>query len=122
MRRDVFQAIADPTRRSILFLLAEDTLTPNDLARNFEISRQAVSKHLQILVDCGLVKQEPRGRIILYHLLSEKIQEVQVWLERFQSLLEKKFDKQTASNEIHDERGSAIPVYHSSKLESNISI
>ncbi|WP_126970442.1 ArsR/SmtB family transcription factor [Gynurincola endophyticus] len=91
MRRDVFQAIADPTRRAIIFLLAVQSMTPNDLATHFKTTRQAVSKHLQVLADCDLVKQEPQGRTIVYHLQSEKMKEIEVWLEKFRSLLDKRF-------------------------------
>lgn len=93
MRRDVFQAIADPTRRAIIFLLAANAMNPNELARHFQVSRQAVSKHLQILVDCDLVKQEPKGRIILYHLKPEKIKEVNRWIADFEELLNKRLEQ-----------------------------
>ena len=72
MRRDVFQAIADPTRRAILTLMAAQAMTPNALAEHFSCSRQAVSKHIKILTECQLVKQELSGREIYYHLNAQK--------------------------------------------------
>ncbi|HBK89898.1 MAG: metalloregulator ArsR/SmtB family transcription factor [Cyclobacteriaceae bacterium] len=93
MRRDVFQAIADPTRRAIIALIALQALTPNALAEHFDISRQAVSKHLRILTECDLVKQESRGREIYYQLEVKKIKEVDQWLEQFRKLWEKRFEQ-----------------------------
>ncbi len=78
MRRDVFQAIADPTRRAIIALIALQALTPNALAEHFDISRQAVSKHAKILAECELVKQEYQGREIFYQLEVKKMKEVDV--------------------------------------------
>ena len=91
MRRDVFQAIADPTRRAIIFLLATQAMTPNALAEHFDTSRQAVSKHLQILAECELVKQKQEGREIHYQLNAHKMQEIEKWLTQFKALLAKKF-------------------------------
>lgn len=91
MRRDVFQAIADPTRRAIVMLLAVNAMTPNAMAEHFNSSRQAVSKHLQILTECEIVKQEQQGREIYYHLNATKMQEVEKWLAQFQALLAKRF-------------------------------
>ncbi|HQQ97269.1 MAG TPA: metalloregulator ArsR/SmtB family transcription factor [Cyclobacteriaceae bacterium] len=93
MRRDVFQAIADPTRRAIIALIALQALTPNALAEHFDISRQAVSKHLKILTECDLVKQESRGREIYYQLEMKKMKEVDQWLEQFRRLWEKRFEQ-----------------------------
>ncbi len=76
MRRDVFQAIADPTRRAILSLVALQAMTPNALAEHFDSSRQAVSKHVKILTECKLVKQELNGREIYYHLNPKKMKEI----------------------------------------------
>ncbi len=90
MRRDVFQAIADPNRRSIIFILAVRSMTPNEIASYFSISRQAVSKHLQILMDCDIVQANPQGRLIYYHLLKEKMSEIHVWLENLHSLIDQK--------------------------------
>jgi DNA-binding transcriptional ArsR family regulator len=92
MRRDVFQAIADPTRRAILTLIALQAMTPNALAEHFDTSRQAVSKHIKILTECKLVKQEQLGREIYYHLNPKKIKEVDDWVEPFRKMWDHKFD------------------------------
>ncbi|HYI76477.1 MAG TPA: metalloregulator ArsR/SmtB family transcription factor [Chryseolinea sp.] len=91
MRRDVFQAIADPTRRDILMLIASQAMTPNALADHFDSSRQAVSKHIKILTECKLVKQEQTGREIYYHFNPQKMKEVDRWLEPFRALWEGRF-------------------------------
>ena len=83
MRRDIFQAIADPTRRGILVLIALQAMTPNAIAENFHITRQAVSKHLRILTECELVKPEFKGREIYYQLEIDKMKEIDEWLEQF---------------------------------------
>ncbi|MEZ2443478.1 ArsR/SmtB family transcription factor [Chitinophaga sp. RCC_12] len=93
MRRDVFQAIADPTRRAIILLIAVQALTPNAIAEHFEISRQAVSKHLRILTECELVKQEQSGREIFYQLNGNKMQEIDKWLGQFRELWEGRFNE-----------------------------
>ncbi|PZF74332.1 ArsR/SmtB family transcription factor [Taibaiella soli] len=93
MRRDVFQAIADPTRRAIIALIALQAMTPNAIAEHFDCSRQAVSKHLQILTECELVKQEQNGREIYYQLEVEKMKEVDKWLEQFRKIWETKFNQ-----------------------------
>lgn len=93
MRRDVFQAIADPTRRAILTLLAVQSMTPNALAEYFNSSRQAVSKHIQILTECQLIKQEVSGREIVYHVNPKKMKEVDKWLQPFRDLWEDRFDQ-----------------------------
>ena len=93
MRRDVFQAIADPTRRAIIVLIATQAMTPNALAQHFDITRQAVSKHLGILAECELVQQETRGREIYYQLELRKMKEVDKWLEQFRKLWETKFNQ-----------------------------
>ncbi|HCX24352.1 MAG: transcriptional regulator [Flammeovirgaceae bacterium] len=93
MRRDIFQAIADPTRRSIIALIALQAMTPNALAENFNTTRQAVSKHLRILTECDLVKQEQQGREIYYSLEIEKMKEVDLWLEQFRKIWEARFDQ-----------------------------
>jgi DNA-binding transcriptional ArsR family regulator len=92
MRRDVFQAIADPTRRSILSLIALQAMTPNAIAEHFQSSRQAVSKHIQILTECQLVKQEQSGREIYYHLNPQKMKEIDRWMEPFRKLWEERFN------------------------------
>lgn len=93
MRRDVFQAIADPTRRAILVLIATQAMTPNAVADHFDITRQAVSKHLRILTECELVKQEPAGREIYYHLDASKMKLIDQWLSQFKSLWENRFSE-----------------------------
>jgi DNA-binding transcriptional ArsR family regulator len=93
MRRDVFQAIADPTRRAILTLLALQSMTPNLLAENFDSSRQAISKHIKILTECQLVKQEQSGREIYYHFNSKKLKEVDKWLQPFRAMWESRFSQ-----------------------------
>ncbi len=92
-RRDVFQAIADPTRRAILFLLASQSMTPNAVAEEFHTSRQAVSKHIQILTECELVKQEQKGREIYYHINASKMKEIDKWIEQFKKILETQFNQ-----------------------------
>jgi DNA-binding transcriptional ArsR family regulator len=92
-RRDVFQAIADPTRRAILVLIASQAMTPNALAQHFDSSRQAVSKHIQILTECELVKQEQRGREIYYHINANKVQEIDKWIEQFRKILHTQFNQ-----------------------------
>ena len=92
-RRDVFQAIADPTRRTILTLIALQAMTPNALADHFDSSRQAVSKHLKVLTECQLVRQEPTGREIIYHLNYEKMKEIADWVAPFTKMWEERFNR-----------------------------
>lgn len=92
-RRDVFQAIADPTRRAIILLLTAGALTPSAIAEHFNSSRQAVSKHLQILNECEIVRQEQLGREINYHLNAEKMKDIEKWLDQFRQLLTQRFDQ-----------------------------
>lgn len=93
MRRDVFQAIADPTRRAIILLIASQAMTPNSIAEHFDMTRQAVSKHLRILAECKLVKQEQSGREIYYQLDGTRMQEIDQWLEQFQTLWKSRFNQ-----------------------------
>lgn len=93
MRRDVFQAIADPTRRAIIALIAIQAMTPNALAEHFDTTRQAVSKHLKILTECELVKQDQHGREIYYRLEIEKMKEIDEWLEQYRKIWETRFDQ-----------------------------
>ncbi|NSL85760.1 ArsR/SmtB family transcription factor [Chitinophaga solisilvae] len=93
MRRDVFQAIADPTRRAIILLIAIKAMTPNAIATHFDITRQAVSKHLRILTECELVKTEQSGREIFYELNGTKMLEVDKWLAAFRKLWESRFNE-----------------------------
>jgi len=93
MKRDVFQAIADPTRRGIIALIALQALTPNAIAAHFDTSRQAVSKHLRILTECELVAQEQRGREIYYSLEIDKMKEIDEWLEQYRKIWESRFEQ-----------------------------
>jgi DNA-binding transcriptional ArsR family regulator len=93
MRRDVYQAIADPTRRAILSLIALHAMTPNALAEHFDISRQGVSSHIKILTECELVKQEQQGREIYYTLELKKMKEIDNWLAQFRNIWETKFNQ-----------------------------
>lgn len=93
MRRDVFQAIADPTRRAIIGLIALQAMTPNAIAENFNTSRQAISKHLRILTECELVKQQQQGREIYYSLQIEKMKEIDEWLSQYREMWETCFNQ-----------------------------
>ncbi|HUM98320.1 MAG TPA: metalloregulator ArsR/SmtB family transcription factor [Chitinophagaceae bacterium] len=93
MRRDIFQAIADPTRRGIIALIALQAMTPNAIAENFNTTRQAISKHLRILSECDLVKQEHQGREIYYSLEIEKMKEIDRWLEQYRKIWETRFNQ-----------------------------
>lgn len=93
MRRDVFQAIADPTRLAIILLIAFQPMTPNAIAEHFDITRQAVSKHLRILTECDLVKQDHQGREIYYQLEIDKMKEIDKWLEQFREIWENRYNK-----------------------------
>lgn len=93
MRRDIFQAIADPTRRAIIGLIALQAMTPNAIAENFNTTRQSVSKHLRILTECELVKQEQQGREIYYTLEIDKMKEIDKWLAQYRKIWEARFDQ-----------------------------
>ena len=93
MRRDIFQAIADPTRRAIITLIALEAMTPNAIAEHFDSTRQAVSKHLRILTECELVKQEYQGREIYYSLEIEKMKEIDKWIDQFRKIWETRFNQ-----------------------------
>ena len=93
MRRDVFQAIADPTRRAILMLVAVQAMTPGTIAENFDSSRQTISKHIQILTECELLKQELTGREIYYHLNPKKMKEIADFIEPFRKMWDDRFNK-----------------------------
>jgi len=92
LRRDVFQAIADPTRRSILILLASQSMTAGAIASNFNTARPTVSKHLQILSECELLKPEQNGREIIYHLNAEKMKEIDDFIEPFRKMWDERFN------------------------------
>jgi DNA-binding transcriptional ArsR family regulator len=93
MKRDVFQAIADPTRRAIIALVALQAMTPNAIAEHFDTSRQAVSKHLRILTECELVTQEQKGREIYYTLEIDKMKEIDTWLEKYRKIWETRYEQ-----------------------------
>jgi len=92
MRRDVFQAVADPNRRAILGLLAEKQLNMNQVADSFEISRQAVSLHMKILEECGLVVINRKGREHYCEAKIEKLSEISEWLDQYKKFWNDKFD------------------------------
>ncbi len=92
MRRDIFQAIADPTRREIIALIGKETMTPNALAEQFDTSRQAVSKHIKILQECGLIVAKQAGRERYYYVQPKKLKEVADWVEPFRRMWESRFD------------------------------
>ncbi|MCS3798455.1 ArsR/SmtB family transcription factor [Niastella sp. OAS944] len=93
LRRDVFQAIADPTRRAIIALVAFQAMTPTAIAENFDSSRQTISKHIQILTECELLTQEQSGREILYHFNPKKMKEIADFIEPFRELWDERFNK-----------------------------
>jgi DNA-binding transcriptional ArsR family regulator len=93
LRRDVFQAIADPTRRAILLLVASQSLTAGAIASNFDTARPTVSKHLQILTECELLQQEQNGREIHYHINATKMREVADFIEPFRQMWDERFNK-----------------------------
>ncbi len=108
MRRDIFQAIADPTRRAILVLIAIQAMTPNAIAEHFDSTRQAVSKHLKILQECELIKPAQQGREIYYQLEIEKMKEIDKWLEQFRKIWETRFNQldnllATLQNKKHEQ-------------------
>ena len=93
MRRDIFQAIADPTRRAILVLIAVQAMTPNAIAEHFDTTRQSISKHLRILSECDLLAQKQEGREIFYGLKIDKMKEIDVWLDQFRKVMEDRFQQ-----------------------------
>ena len=93
MRRDIFQAIADPTRRAIIVLIAVQAMTPNAIAQHFDTTRQAISKHLNILAECELLTKKQQGREIYYQLQIDKMKEIDKWLDQFRKIWEQRFDQ-----------------------------
>jgi DNA-binding transcriptional ArsR family regulator len=93
LRRDVFQAIADPTRRAILLLLASQTMTAGTIAANFDTARPTVSKHLQILTECELLGQQQTGREIYYHINAKNMKQVADFIEPFRQMWDDRFNK-----------------------------
>src|SRR5215217_4579125 len=93
VRRDVFQAIVDPTRRAILLLVASQAMTAGAIAANFDTARPTVSKHLQILTECTLLEQKQKGREIYYHLNPQKMKEIADFIEPFRKMWDGRFNK-----------------------------
>ena len=93
MKRDVFQGIADPTRRAIIGLIALHAMTPNALADHFNMSRQGVSSHIKVLTECDLVRQEHKGREIYYSLKIERMKEIDEWIAQYRIMWEKSFNQ-----------------------------
>lgn len=93
LRRDVFQAIADPTRRAILLLVSAQSMTAGAIAAHFDTARPTVSKHLQILTGCELLRPEPNGREIIYHLNGAKMKEIADFIEPFRAIWEERFNR-----------------------------
>jgi DNA-binding transcriptional ArsR family regulator len=101
LRRDVFQAIADPTRRAILLLVASQSMTAGAIAANFDTARPTVSKHLQILTECELLQQEQNGREVYYHLNPNKLKEISDFVDPFRKLWDDRFNKLEAIMKGH---------------------
>lgn len=112
LRRDIFQAIADPTRRSIISLLALQAMTPGAVAANFSSSRQTISKHLHILIECELLKQEHNGREIYYHLNPLKFKEIADFIEPFRQFWDNRF------NTLEDIMKNYKPHNHHNGIEN----
>ncbi len=93
LRRDVFQAIADPTRRTIISLVALQSLTPTAIAENFDYSRQTISKHIQILTECEILEQEQKGREIYYQLNPKGMKEIAEFIEPYRKMWDDRFNK-----------------------------
>src|SRR5580765_2859699 len=91
LRRDIFQAVADPTRRAILLLLASQTITAGAIADNFDNARSTISKHIQILTECGLVDSNQQGREIYYEINFERMKEIDIWMEQLRKIWEGRF-------------------------------
>jgi DNA-binding transcriptional ArsR family regulator len=92
LRRDIFQAIADPTRRAILVLLSTQTMTAGAIAAEFDVARPTISKHMQILNECELVESNQQGREIFYEIKIDKMKEIDQWIEQFRKIWESRFD------------------------------
>ncbi|WP_345953148.1 metalloregulator ArsR/SmtB family transcription factor [Mucilaginibacter sp. PAMB04168] len=92
LRRDIFQAIADPTRRSILILLASQSITAGAIADQFDAARSTVSKHIQILTECDLIESSQRGREIYYQIKMDKVKEIDVWLDQLKRVWDERFN------------------------------
>ena len=92
LRRNVFQAIADPSRRAILAMVAANAMTPGAIAASFESSRQTISRHIQILAECDLLRQEQQGREIYYHFNPDKLKEIANFIEPFRAFWDDRFN------------------------------
>ena len=101
LRRDVFQAISNPTRRAIIALVAAKAMTPGAIAGEFNSSRQTISKHIQILTECELLGQEQQGREIYYHFNPKKLKEIADFIEPFRELWDDRFNKLEAVMKQH---------------------
>lgn len=104
LRRDVFQAIADPTRRAIIALVSVQAMTPTTIAENFDSSRQTISKHIQILTECDILGQEQRGREIFYQVNPQGLREISEWIEPYRQLWDHKFNKLEAVMKAHQQK------------------
>lgn len=104
LRRDVFQAIADPTRRTIISLVALQAMTPNSIAENFDYSRQTISKHIQILMECQLLSQEQNGREMYYQLNPEGMKDIADFIEPFRKLWDDRFNKLESIMQNHQSK------------------
>lgn len=104
LRRDVFQALADPTRRSIITLVALQAMTPGTIADNFDSSRQTISKHIQILTECEILEQRQNGREIYYHLNPNKLREIDEFIEPFRQMWDNRFNKLEAVMKKHQSK------------------
>ncbi len=93
LRRDPFQAIADPTRRAILMLLAAQTMSAGAIAENFDVARPTISKHMQILNECELITSNQKGREIFYELKVDKMKEIDQWLAQFKKIWEDRYNQ-----------------------------
>ncbi|NJM25642.1 MAG: winged helix-turn-helix transcriptional regulator [Bacteroidia bacterium] len=93
MRRDPFQAIADPTRRAILVLLASQTMSAGAIANNFDVARPTISKHMQVLTECELIQANQKGREIFYELKVDNMKKIDQWLEQFRKIWEGRYNQ-----------------------------
>lgn len=107
LRRDVFQAIADPTRRAILLLVTTQSMTAGSIASNFDTARPTISKHLQILTECNLLQQEQKGREIHYHLNLEKMKEIANFIEPFRQMWDDRFNKLEVVMKAYQQKNEA---------------
>lgn len=93
LRRDPFQAIADPTRRAILVLLAAQTMTAGAIAEKFDVARPTISKHMQVLSECELITSNQKGREIYYEIKIDKMKEIEKWLAQFRAIWENRYNE-----------------------------